>query len=141
MRKYSDKRGDVWVIGDYLFLFVTFLPYSCDKPHTNVWNYRSKCITNYKLLPELILNYTETIVANVLQFYIKKGKRTVHGVPQSQAAALPNTKRKRKQTQPNKRKANKSTKSTKINSLFPKRGNRNAQRTEKHKYKITLGKT
>ena len=33
------------------------------------------------------------------------------------------------------------TKSTKINSLFPKRGNRNAKRTEKHKNKITQGKT
>ena len=32
-------------------------------------------------------------------------------------------------------------KSTKINSLFPKRGNRNAKRTEKHKNKTTQGKT
>ena len=31
----------------------------------------------------------------------------------------------------NKRKSNKRTKSTKINSLFPKRGNRNGKRTEK----------
>ena len=36
-----------------------------------------------------------------------------------------------KQTNPNKRKLNKRTKNTKISSLFPKRGNRNAQRTEK----------
>ena len=28
-----------------------------------------------------------------------------------------------------------------ISSLFPKRGNRNAKRTEKHKNKITQGKT
>ena len=33
----------------------------------------------------------------------------------------------------------KRTKSTKISSLFPKRGNRNAKRTEKHK--LTQGKT
>ena len=32
-------------------------------------------------------------------------------------------------------------KSTKISSLFPKQGNRNAKRTEKHKNKITQGKT
>ena len=48
---------------------------------------------------------------------------------------FPDTKRKRKQTKPNKRKSNKGTKSTKINSLFPKQGNRNAKRTEKHKNK------
>ena len=53
----------------------------------------------------------------------------------------PDTKRKRKQTKPNMRKSNKRTKSTKISSLFPKRGNRNAKRTEKHKNKITRGKT
>ena len=33
------------------------------------------------------------------------------------------------------------TKSTKISSLFPKRGYRNAKRTEKHKNKMTQGKT
>ena len=54
---------------------------------------------------------------------------------------FPDTKRKRKQRKPNKRKSNKRTKSTKISSFFPKRGNRNAQRTEKHKNKITQDKT
>ena len=48
---------------------------------------------------------------------------------------------KRKPTNPNKHKSNKRTKSTKISSLFPKRGNRSAKRTEKHKNKITQGKT
>ena len=71
----------------------------------------------------------------------KKGKRKVQVVPQSQTVALQDTKRKRKQTKPNKRKSNKRMKSTKINSLFPKRGNRNAKKTEKHKNKITQGKT
>ena len=70
---------------------------------------------------------------------LKKGKRKVQRVPHLQAAALP--KRKRKQTKPNKRKLNKRAKSVKISSLFPKRGNRNAKRTEKHKNKITQGKT
>ena len=54
---------------------------------------------------------------------------------------FPDTKRKRKQTKSNKRKSNKRTKSNKISSLFPKRGNRNAKRTEKHKNKITQAKT
>ena len=62
-------------------------------------------------------------------------------MPQSQTAALPDPKRKRKPTNPNKHKSNKRTKSTKISSLFPKRGNRNTKRTEKHKNKMTHGKT
>ena len=54
---------------------------------------------------------------------------------------LPDPKRKRKPTNLNKHKPNKRTKSTKISSLFPKRGNRNTERTEKHKNKMTHGKT
>ena len=41
----------------------------------------------------------------------------------------------------NEDKSNKRTKSIKISSLFPKRGNRNAKRTEKHKNKMIQGKT
>ena len=44
---------------------------------------------------------------------------------------FPDPKRKRKPTNLNKHKPNKRTKSTKISSLFPKRGNRNTKRTEK----------
>ena len=44
---------------------------------------------------------------------------------------FPDPKRKRKPTNPNKHKPNKRTKSTKISSLFPKRGNRNTKKTEK----------
>ena len=54
---------------------------------------------------------------------------------------FPDIKRKRKPTNPNKHKSVKHTKSTKINSLFPKRGNRNTKRTEKHKNKMAQGKT
>ena len=54
---------------------------------------------------------------------------------------FPDLKRKRKPTNLNKHKPNKRTKSTKISSLFPKRGNRNTKRTEKHKIKMTHGKT
>ena len=53
---------------------------------------------------------------------------------------FPDTKRKSKPTNPNKHKSNKSTKSTTISSLLPKRGNRNTERTEKHKNKMTHGK-
>ena len=54
---------------------------------------------------------------------------------------FPDPKRKRKPTNLNKHKPNKRTKSTKISSLFPERGNRNTKRTEKHKNKMTHGKT
>ena len=53
---------------------------------------------------------------------------------------FPDPKRKRTPTNLNKHKPNKRTKSTKISSLFPKRGNRNTKRTEKHKNKMTHGK-
>ena len=54
---------------------------------------------------------------------------------------FPDPKRKRNPTNLNNHKPNKRTKSTKISSLFPKRGNRNIKRTEKHKNKMTHGKT
>ena len=54
---------------------------------------------------------------------------------------FPDQKTKRKPTNLNKHKPNKRMKSTKISSLFPKRGNRNTKRTEKHKKKMTHGKT
>ena len=50
---------------------------------------------------------------------------------------FPDPKRKKKSTDLNKHKPNKHTKSTKISSLFPKRGNRNTKRTEKPKNKMT----
>ena len=49
------------------------------------------------------------------------------------------TKRNRKPIKPNKHTSNKRTKNTKICSLFPKRCNSNAKRSEKHKNKITRG--
>ena len=54
---------------------------------------------------------------------------------------FPDIKRRRKPTNRNKHKSIKHTKSTKISSLFPKRGNRKAKRTEKHKNKMAQGKT
>ena len=54
---------------------------------------------------------------------------------------FPDPKRKRKPTNLTKHKPNKRTKSTKIGSVFPKRGNRDTKRIEKHKNKMTHGKT
>ena len=72
----------------------------------------------------------------------KKGKRKKsRECHNHKPQPFPDAKRKRKPTNLNKHKPNKRTKSTKISSLFPKRGNRNAKRTEKHKNKITQGKT
>ena len=54
---------------------------------------------------------------------------------------FPDPKRKRKPTNLNKHKPNKHTKSTKISPLFPKLGNCNTKRNQKHKNKMTHGKT
>ena len=75
-----------------------------------------------------ILSYTEKC---------KKDKRKVQGMPQSQVAALP---RHQEEVETDK------TKQAQIEQTYgkhslPKRGNRNAKRTEKHKNKITQGKT
>ena len=67
----------------------------------------------------------------------KKSRECHNHKPQS----FPDTKRKQKQIKPNKSKSNKRTKSSRISCLFPKRDNCNAKRTEKHKNKITQGKT
>ena len=69
---------------------------------------------------------------------MKKGKRKVQEVqnhkPQSRSPSQAQRGRGSSQNQ-NKRKLNKRTKSTKISSLFPKRDNRNAKRTENTKTK------
>ena len=67
----------------------------------------------------------------------EKSRECQHHKPQP----FPDPKKKRKPTHLNKHKPNKCTKSTKISSLFPKRGNRNTKRSEKHKNKMTHGKT
>ena len=54
---------------------------------------------------------------------------------------FPDPKRKRKPTNLNNTNRTNVRKSTKMSSLFPKRGNRNTKRTEKHKNKMTHGKT
>ena len=67
---------------------------------------------------------------------VKKGKRKVQGVPQSQTKALPRP-QEEEETDKSKQAQTKQT----ISSLFPKRGNRNTKRIEKHKNKLTHGKT
>ena len=70
----------------------------------------------------------------------KKGREKFRECHNHKPQPFPDPKRKRKLTNPNKHKSNERTKST-ISSLFPKRGNRNTKRTEKHKNKMTHGKT
>ena len=72
--------------------------------------------------------------------FAKKGKRKVQGVPQSQTTALPRP-QEEEETDKSKQAQTERTKSTKISSLFIKQGNRNTKRTEKHKNKMTHGKT
>ena len=62
-------------------------------------------------------------------------------MPQSQTAALPRPQEEEETDKSKQAETNKRTKSTKISSLFPKQGNRNTKRTEKHKNKMTHGKT
>ena len=83
-----------------------------------------------------------TVFAEEISSVKKKIREKSRECHNQKPQPFPDTKRrKRKPTNPNKHKSNKRTKSTKIISLFPKRGNRNAKRTEKHKNKITQSKT
>ena len=89
-----------------------------------------------QFLPEMIL-----LTSCLLYCTPKKVREKSRECHNHKRQPFPDTKRKRKPTNPNKHKSNKRTKSTKISSLFPKRGNRNAKRTEKHKNKIKQSKT
>ena len=76
-----------------------------------------------------------------LMLLVKKVREKSRECHNHKPQPFPDPKRKRKSTNLNKHKPNKRTKSTKISSLFPKRGNRNTKRTGKHKNKMTHGKT
>ena len=80
-----------------------------------------------------------SVLRNIL--YPKKVREKSSTCHNHKPQPFPDPKRKRKPTNLNKHKPNKRTKSTKISSIFPKRGNRNTKRTEKHKNKMTHGKT
>ena len=73
--------------------------------------------------------------------YVKKVREKSRECHNHKPQPFPDPKRKRKPTNLNKHKPNKRTKSTKICSFFPKLGNRNTKKTEKHKNKMTHGKT
>ena len=79
-----------------------------------------------------------TAYSNICKNKVREKSRECHN---HKPQPFQDPKRKRKLTNINKHKPNKRTKGTKISSLFPKRGNRNTKRTEKHKNKITHGKT
>ena len=78
-----------------------------------------------------ILKY-QTFLAVAEEKKVREKSRECHN---RKPHPFPDPKRKRKPTNLNKHKPNKRTKSTKISSLFPKRGNRNTKRTEKKKKK------
>ena len=61
-------------------------------------------------------------------------------MPQSQTAALPRHQEEEETDKTKQAQIEQTYKNTKISSLFPMRGNRNAKRTEKHKNKTTQGK-
>ena len=71
----------------------------------------------------------------------KKRKEKSPGSVTIETAALPRPQEEEETDKSKQAQTEKRTKSTKISSLFPKRGNRNTKRTEKHKNKMTHGKT
>ena len=92
-------------------------------------------------LPSSIENPGSSSIARLSESISKKVREKSRECHNHKPQPFPDPKRKRKPTNLNKHKPNKRTKNTKISSLFPKRGNRNTKRTEKHKNKMTHGKT
>ena len=62
-------------------------------------------------------------------------------MPQSQTAALPRPQEEEETDKSKQAQIEQTYEKTKISHLFPKRDNRNTKRTEKHKNKMTHGKT
>ena len=90
------------------------------------------------IITPVLLSVSGSITSVLIATKEREKSRECHN---HKSQPFPDPKRKRKPTNLNKHKPNKRTKSTKISSLFPKRGNRNTKRTEKHKNKMTHGKT
>ena len=91
-----------------------------------------------EISPLHILKQLQIINIFLVRKKVREKSRECHN---HKPQPFPDPKRKRKPMNLNKHKPNKRTKSTKVSSLFPKRGNRNTKRTEKHKNKMTHGKT
>ena len=114
-------------------------PMKCCFGHLCSFYCRMHCISIGRLLKMFFLNKQfEDILSEIGTKKVREKSRECHS---HKPQPFPDPKRKRKPTNLNKHKPNKRTKSTKISSLFPKRGNRNTKRTEKHKNKMTHGKT
>ena len=82
--------------------------------------------------------FPEVLIVCINKNKVREKSRECHN---HKPQLFPDTKRKRQQTKLNKRKSNKRMKSTKISSLFPKRGNAMLKGLKTHKNKITQGKT
>ena len=117
------------------------VPVSFDAPQASHQSHRSSFWLWLKAALNIVYEfYMKTLIIKWKKntfVFTKKVRKKVHGVPQSQTAALP---RPQEEEETDKSKQAQ-TEQTKISSLFPKRGNRNTKRTEKHKNKMTHGKT
>ena len=133
-RYYCIKTENICYISRY------FLPYFVSPFH---WCLANEISTYYA--PCRAGRYTSRngskSVAPVRSYWKKKVREKSRECHNHKPQPFPHPKRKRKPTNLNKHIPNKRTKSTKFSSLFPKRGNRNTKRTEKHKNKMTHGKT
>ena len=104
---------------------------SCSRSHSSCFAFRAAAPAH-----PLPLFFFKSLTFSV-KMEREKSRKCHNDKPQP----FPDPKRKRKPTNLNKHKPNKRTKSTKVSSLLSKRGNRNTKRTEKHKNKMTHGKT
>ena len=107
-----------------------------DSKRFNIYRKKSKSVFQMSIAQRRSNNAEAKI-----NFRYKKVKRKVQGVLQSQTAALPRPQEEEETDKSKQAQTEQRTKSTKISSLFPKRGNRSTKRTEKHKNKMTHGKT
>ena len=98
-------------------------------------------VTNWNFTGSQRPHLMIVLISYINSLFKKKVREKSRECHNHKPQPFPDPKRKRKPTNLNKHKRNKRTKSTKISSLFPKRGNRNTKRTEKHKNKMTHGKT
>ena len=135
----------------WLWYFLGIFTYIFVLHHSVCWRFKMRCLDlttlkNISLWRFMIVRCTFSEIVlygwfcqniSKLQKKVREKSRECHN---HKPQPFPDPKRKRKPTNPNKHKSNKRTKSTKISSLFPKRGNRNTKRTEKRKNKMTHGK-
>ena len=100
----------------------------------------SALLKRFKSKDDFLLRLV-TVDRTWVHYYKKKVREKSRECHNHKPQPFTDIKRKRKLTNPNKHKSTKRTKSTKISSLFSKRGNCNSKRTEKHKNKMAQSKT